>query len=309
MDQLAAMRAFVRVVEVGTFTRAAELLRTPKPTVTKLIQSLEAHVRTKLLNRTTRRVTVTPDGAAYYERAVRLLADLDELDSGMSTSQASHKGRIRIDVSASLAMLVIIPALPGFHARYPDIQIDLGVTDRPVDLIAENVDCVVRAGDLTDQSLIARRVGELRFITCAAPAYLVRHGEPRHPKDLEKDHYTVGYFSARTGRVFPQTFISGDDEIEVPGRYVLSVNDGNAYVAAALSGLGVVQAPIFMVEQHLANGELQPVLTDWKIEPLPLHVVYPPNRHLSNKLRVFVDWIADLFARHDLIQRRMALGN
>lgn len=309
MDQLAAMRAFVRVVEAGTFTRAAELLRTPKPTVTKLIQSLEAHVRTKLLNRTTRRVTVTPDGAAYYERAVRLLADLDELDSGMSTSQASHKGRIRIDVSASLAMLVIIPALPGFHARYPDIQIDLGVTDRPVDLIAENVDCVVRAGDLTDQSLIARRIGELRFITCAAPAYLARHGEPRHPKDLEKDHYAVSYFSARTGRVFPQTFISGDDEIEVPGRYVLSVNDGNAYVAAALSGLGVVQAPVFMVEQHLANGELRPVLTDWKTEPLPLHVVYPPNRHLSNKLRVFVDWVADLFASHDLVQRREALGN
>ena len=309
MDQLAAMRAFVRVVEAGTFTRAADLLRTPKPTVTKHIQSLEAHLRTKLLNRTTRRVTVTPDGAAYYERAMRLLADLDELDGGMTLSQASLKGRIRIDVSAALALLIILPALPEFHARYPEIQIDLGVTDRPVDLIAENVDCVVRAGDLTDQALIARRVGELRFITCAAPAYLARHGEPRHPTDLEKDHYVVSYFSIRTGKAFPLSFRRKGETVELVTRYVVSVNDGNAYLEAALVGMGVAQVPVFMAQQHLARGALQLVLTDWTMEPLPLHVVYPPNRHLSNKLRVFVDWIADLFATHDLIQRRSALGS
>lgn len=309
MDQLAAMRAFVRVVEAGTFTRAADLLRTPKPTVTKHIQSLEAHLRTKLLNRTTRRVTVTPDGAAYYERAVRLLADLDELDGGMTLSQASLKGRIRIDVSAALALLIILPALPEFHAKYPEIQIDLGVTDRPVDLIAENVDCVVRAGDLTDQSLIARRVGELRFITCATPTYLARHGEPRHPTDLEKDHYVVSYFSTRTGKAFPLSFHSRGEEIELAGRYIVSVNDGNAYLEAALVGMGVAQIPAFMAQRHLASGALQQVLTDWTTEPLPLHVVYPPNRHLSNKLRVFVDWIADLFATHDLIQRRSTLGS
>ena len=309
MDQLAAMRAFVRVVEAGTFTRAADLLRAPKPTVTKHIQSLEAHLRTKLLNRTTRRVTVTPDGAAYYERAVRLLADLDELDGGMTLSQASLKGRIRIDVSAALALLIILPALPEFHARYPEIQIDLGVTDRPVDLIAENVDCVVRAGDLTDQSLIARRVGELRFITCAAPAYLARHGEPRHPTDLEKDHHVVSYFSTRTGKAFPLSFRRKGETFELVGRYVVSVNDSNAYLEAALVGMGVAQVPVFMAQQHLARGALQPVLTDWTTELLPLHVVYPPNRHLSNKLRVFVDWIADLFATHDLIQRRSALGS
>jgi DNA-binding transcriptional LysR family regulator len=309
MDQVAAMRAFVRVVEAGTFTRAADLLRTPKPTVTRHIQSLEAHLRTKLLNRTTRRVTVTPDGAAYYERVVRLLADLDELDGGMTLSQASLKGRIRIDVSASLALLIILPELPKFHARYPEIQIDLGVTDRPVDLIAENVDCVVRAGELTDQSLIARRVGELRFVTCAAPAYLARHGEPRHPLDLEKDHYVVSYFSTRTSKVFPLSFRSKDEEVDLVGRYAVSVNDGNAYLEAALVGMGVAQIPAFMAQQHLASGALRPVLTDWKTEPLPLHVVYPPNRHLSNKLRVFVDWIADLFAGHDLIQRSRTIGS
>src|SRR5262245_3293107 len=174
MDQLTAMRAFVRVVEAGSFTRAANLLAIPKPTISKLIQELEAHIHTKLLNRTTRRVTVTPDGAAYYERVVRLLADLDELDGSMTQSQATPKGRLRIDMSASLAMLILIPALPAFHARYPDIQIDLGVTDRLVDLVGENVDCVVRAGELTDQSLIARRIGDCHFVACATPSYLDR---------------------------------------------------------------------------------------------------------------------------------------
>src|SRR5688572_16255637 len=204
MDQLAAMRAFSRVVEVGTFTRAAELLGTPKPTLSKLIQGLEAHLRTKLLNRTTRRVTVTADGAAYYDRVVRILADLDELDSNMTLSQASPKGRLRIDISASLALLILIPALPQFHARYPDIQIDLGVTDRPVDLVGENVDCVVRAGEITDQSLIARRIGEFGFVFCAAPSYLAQHGVPKHPAELERNHSMVGYFSSTTGRPFAQ---------------------------------------------------------------------------------------------------------
>lgn len=304
MDQLAAMRAFVRVVEAGTFTRAAELLQTPKPTVSKLIQSLEAHVRTKLLNRTTRRVTVTPDGAAYYERIVRLLADLEEIDGSMTVSQASLRGRIRVDVSASLALLIILPALPEFHARYPDIQIDLGVSDRPVDLMAENVDCVVRGGALTDQSLIARRIGEMHFVTCAAPSYLARHGEPEHPSDLQSTHYVVSYFNSRTGQQHPFTFVSGSEKIELVGRYAVSLNDGNAYLAAALLGLGVAQIPTYMVHRHLARGELKPVLKEWKAQSLPLHVVYPPNRHLSNKLRVFVDWTADLFAKHDLVQRR-----
>ena len=295
MDQMAAMRAFSRVVEVGTFTRAAQLLGMPKPTLSKLIQSLEAHLRTKLLNRTTRRVTVTADGAAYYERAIRILADVDELDGNMSLSQASPKGRLRIDISASLAMLIMIPALPRFHSRYPDIQIDLGVTDRPVDLIGENVDCVVRAGEITDQSLIARRIAEFHFINCATPAYLARHGEPRHPAELERDHTVVGYFSSSTGQPFALDFRRGEETHEISAPYVVAVNDGNAYVAAGLAGLGITRAPLFMVKDHLASGALVPVLRDWTSDPVPLYVVYPPNRHLSTKLRVFVDWVAEVF--------------
>jgi DNA-binding transcriptional LysR family regulator len=296
MDQMAAMRAFARVVEVGTFTRAAQLLGIPKPTLSKLIQSLESHLRTKLLNRTTRRVTVTADGAAYYERVARILADIDELDGTMSLSQASPKGRLRIDMSPSLALLVLIPALRDFHDRYPDIQIDLGVTDRPVDLAGESVDCVIRAGTIADQSLIARRIAELHFMSCATPDYLARHGEPQHPSDLEKNHTMIGYFSSPSQKPFPFEFKRGDKIVEVTGRYIVAVNDGNAYVAAGLAGLGILKMPAFMADDHLATGALRPILTEWSSDPIPLYIVYPPNRHLSTKLRVFVDWAAELFA-------------
>lgn len=306
MDQLSAMRAFARVVETGSFTRAAELLGTPKASLTKLIQGLETHLHTQLLHRTTRRVGVTPDGAAYYERALRLIADLDELDRSMMRSQASPSGRLRVDVGASTARLVIVPALCDFHKRYPDIRIDLGVTDRPVDLIAENVDCVIRAGDLTDQSLIARRIAELDFLNCASPLYLERHGMPAHPRDLEESHYAVGYFSTRTGRPYPLNFNRGGERLEFPGRSIVSVNDSNAFVAAGLAGLGVLQTPRFMVEEALAGGALLPVLPEWSTDALPLYVVYPPNTHLSNRLRVFVDWIADRFAGDALLARRSA---
>ena len=296
MDQMAAMRAFSRVVEVGTFTRAAQLLGIPKPTLSKLIQSLESHLRTKLLNRTTRRVTVTADGAAYYERAARILADIDELDGSMTLSQATPKGRLRVDISASLAVQILVPALPRFHSRYPEIQLDLGVTDRPVDLLAEHVDCVIRAGTIADQSLIARKIAELRFVSCATPDYLAGHGEPKHPSELEH-HTVVGYFSAPSPRPFPLEFKRGDELIELAGRYIVAVNDSNAYVAAGLAGLGIMSIPAAMVEDQLTSGALRQVLRDWTTDPLPLYIVYPQNRHLSTRLRLFVDWVAELFGR------------
>lgn len=307
MDKFGAMQAFVCVVETGSFTKAADRLRLPKPTVTRLIQSLEAHLQTQLLNRTTRRVAVTADGAACYERAVRLLAEVDELETSMSHAKASPRGRLRVDVSASLGRVVLIPALPAFHALYPDIQIDLGVTDRPVDLIGENVDCVLRGGTIADPSLVARRIAELHFVAAASPDYLRRHGVPRHPRELDHGHRTVGYFSSATGRMIPFDFTKDGERIELLGRHVVAVNDSNAYLAAAVAGLGIVQAPSFMLQDLMSRGELEPLLVDWSVEPLPLHVVYPPNRHLSTKLRVFVDWVAELFARDPRIQRRSDL--
>jgi DNA-binding transcriptional LysR family regulator len=265
--------------------------------VSKQIQLLEAHLRTRLLNRTTRRVTVTADGAAYYERAVRILADMDELDGSMTLLQASPKGRLRVDVSGSIAMLCVIPSLPEFHARYPDIQVEIGVTDRVVDLIGENVDCVIRVGTIADQSLVARRLGEMNFVTCAAPSYLERHGEPQHPNELQSAHLVVGYFNGTAPRTHPMNFNRAGERIEIAGRYITAVNDSSAYVTAGLAGLGIIMAPTFMVDEHVARGALRPVLADWTSDPMVLHIAYSPNRHLSNKVRVFVDWIAELFGR------------
>lgn len=303
MDRLAAMQAFVRVVEAGNFSKAAESMGLPKPTLTRLVQGLETHLRARLLNRTTRRVTVTPDGAAYYERATRVLADIEELEGSLSHAKASPRGRLRIDVSVSIGRLILIPALPDFHARYPEIQLDLGVSDRPVDLVGENVDAVLRAGVIHDQSLVARRLAEIQFIAVAAPDYLRRMGRPGHPLDLEDGvHRVVGFSSPRTGRQLPMDFTRDGERHEVRGRPVVSFDDGDACVAAALAGLGVLQAPSFMLQDAIANGRLEPVLAGWSVDPVPLHIVFPPNRHLSTRLRVFVDWTAELFANHDLMR-------
>ena len=304
MDQIQAMRIFVRVVEAGTFTRAADSLNLPKATVTKHVQALEERLRVKLLNRTTRRVTVTPDGAAYYDRTVRLLTDLDDIEASMTNARANPRGRLRIDVGTSVAQLLIIPHLAEFHARYPDIQVDLGVSDRTVDLIGDNVDCVIRGGELSDQSLVARRIGNLEFITAAAPAYLERKGTPTHPLEIEEKHASVIYFSPQSGRHYPLEFRRGDESIDITGPYQLSVNESNAHVTSIVAGLGIGQITSWQAQRYLASGALVQLLPDWTQPLLPVYVVYPPNRHLSAKVRAFVDWAAELFQREDHLQRK-----
>lgn len=297
MDQFQAIRVFARVVEAGTFTKAAESLRMPKATVSKLIQSLETHLKVQLLNRTTRQVTVTAEGAAYYERTTRLLAELDEIDSTLAKAQACPAGRIRVDVPASLGRDVIIPQLHEFHARYPDIQIDLGVGDRLVDLVSDNVDCVIRGGNIADDQMVARLLTHMAFKTCASPAYLAQHGMPQHPTEIEDGHWVVGYFSAGSGRAFPLDFNQGEARIELFGRYRVAVNDSGAYLAAGLAGHGITQFPSYAVDRYVREGALVPVLEAWLPGPLPVYAVYPPNRRLSAKVRVFVDWMAEVFAR------------
>ncbi|MDB5885161.1 MAG: transcriptional regulator, LysR family [Polaromonas sp.] len=309
MDKFSAMQAFVRVVEAGTFTKAAESMGLPKPSVTRLIQELEKELDTKLLNRTTRKVTVTVDGAAYYEQASRLLGEVHDLEASMSRAKASPRGKLKVDIPSSLGLAVIIPALPDFYARYPDIQLELGVSDRPVDILAENVDCVIRGGEILDQSLVARRIGEVYLLSCASPAYLKRHGMLAHPSELDDAHYSIRYMSARNGKPYTFNMYKDGEVVEPGGRHQLSVNDSNAGVTAALAGLGVLHTLSFLVQDHISSGALEPLFADWCTKPKPIYVVYPPNRHLSNKVRVFVDWIAELFARHDLIQRKCTLSN
>ncbi len=298
MDQIQSIRVFARVVEAGTFTKAAESLDLPKGTVTKMVQHLESRLKVKLLNRTTRRVTVTPDGAAYYERTARVLNDLDDIEASMTNAQASPSGRLRVDVGTSVAQHIIIPALADFYRRYPDIQLDLGVSDRAVDLIADNVDCVIRGGELLDQSLVARRVANMALMTVASPAYLQAHGTPTHPDQLGSEHTMLNYFSPRNGRPFINEFEKDGQTVEITGPTRLSVNESNAMTAAVLAGLGVAQMGAFTAVPLIERGELVRVLADWSIHTIPLYVVYPPNRHLSAKVRAFVEWVAELFSKH-----------
>jgi DNA-binding transcriptional LysR family regulator len=295
MDRFDAMRAFVRVVEAGSFTKAAETLHMSRTTVTQLVQQLEARLRVRLLNRTTRKVNVTPDGMAYYERAIRLLADMDDAETSLSSASSVPRGRLRVDVPSPFARLILIPALPAFLARYPDIQLDMGVSDRVVDVIGENVDCVVRGGEPTDQSMVARRVAQLELGVFASPEYLALAGTPSHPGELENSyHRIVGFAWGRADNLYPLVMQRRGETVKVQSRYALAVDDGNAYLAAGLAGLGIMWLPRYMSEAHLARGELVSLFEDWRLEPMPLYIAYPPNRHVSAKLRVFIDWVVEL---------------
>jgi DNA-binding transcriptional LysR family regulator len=310
MDRFDAMTAFVRVVEAGSFTKAADTLNVSRTSVTQLVQQLEARLRVRLLNRTTRKVNVTADGAAYYERVVRLLADLDDTEAGLSHASAQPKGKLKVDVPSPLARMILMPALPAFHARYPELQIDMGVSDRTIDLIGENVDCVIRGGELGDLSLQARHVGDLRLGLYAAPAYLARcvpPGPPADPRELEHGaHRIVGFLWGRTGKTYPVVLRRDGETLTIEGRYVVAVDDGNAYLAAGLAGMGVLWLPHYMAKPHVASGELLPLLEDWRLDPMPLHVAYPRNRYVSTRLRVFIDWVADLMTEHAPIERPRA---
>ncbi|MFI8647714.1 LysR family transcriptional regulator [Pseudomonas iridis] len=297
MDRFDAMQAFARVVEAGSFTKAAETLHMSKTTVTQLVQQLEARLRVKLLNRTTRKVNVTADGAAYYQRVIKLLADMEDAETSLPGASVSPRGRLRVDVPSPFARLILIPALPEFHARYPDIQIDMGVSDRIVDIIDENVDCVVRGGELLDQSLMARKVADLQLGVFAAPDYLARSGTPMHPQELEDSHHrVVAFLWARTGKPMPYALHNDKQSLQIKGRHVLAVDDGNAYLAAGLAGMGVLWLPRYMSDAPVARGELVPLFEDWQLESMPLYIAYPPNRHISLKLRVFIDWVVELMA-------------
>jgi DNA-binding transcriptional LysR family regulator len=300
MDRLETMKAFARVVEAGSFTRAAQTLHMSRTTVTHLVQQLEVRLRLKLLNRTTRRVNVTADGLVYYERIVRLLAELDEIESSLPDAAGAPRGLLRVDVPSPFATMILMPAMARFHARYPDIEFDMGASDRKVDLIGENVDCVVRGGEITHQSLVARCVGRLALGVYAAPTYLARAGIPDHPRALDDGkHRIVRYRGARSANGLPYAMHRGQERVELQGRQILSIDDGNAYLAAGLAGLGVLWLPDYMAGQHAAKGALVHLFDDWSIDPMPMYIAYPANRHLGRKVRVFIDWIVELMAQHD----------
>jgi len=297
MDIVMAMRVFARVVETKSFTRTAETLDLTRGRVTVIVQGLEAHLKTRLLQRTTRSLNLTADGAAYYERCVRVLADIDDLENSFLGKERAPRGKLRVDMPGALGRLIVMPAMGDFQSRYPDIDLMLGLGDKPMDLVQEGIDCVVRIGTLQDSSLVARRVGVYQGVTVASPAYLRESGTPLTLDELA-NHRTVNYYWGRTGRIMPLTFEVDGRTVDVKMRGALAVNDAEAYLVSALNGLGIVQGARFMAQPYLESGELVEILAQWQPPPLPISAVYPHNRHLSATVRAFVDWIAELFRTH-----------
>ncbi|QDQ26209.1 LysR family transcriptional regulator [Chitinimonas arctica] len=293
MDRIHAMQIFVRVAESGGFTRAADLLQLPRATVSMAVQQLEAQLGVRLLQRTTRRVQLTQDGTAYLERCQRLLGDFEETEALFRQAGRMPAGRLRVDVPGRIGRLLIAPALPGFFARYPDISLELGVSDRPVDLVREGVDCVVRVGELHDSGLVARRLGLLEQGNYASPAYLARYGTPKRLTDLSA-HLAVHYISPANGRVLEWEYLEEGMRKTLAMNGRVAANHAETYIACAIAGQGLIQVPRHDMHAHVAAGELQEVLPEWTAPPMPISVCYPHRRHLSRRVQAFVDWMAEL---------------
>lgn len=294
MDRLDTMRLFTRIVELGSFSRAAEQLGLARASATQSIKQLEARLGVRLLLRTTRQVTPTVDGDAYYQRCLVILNDVDELEAEFSHAGHHPQGRIRIDLSGSLCRLVLLPALPRFCAAYPQIRLDITVSDRHIDLIREGVDCVLRFGGLGDVPHVARRLAQLPQVTCASADYLQRNGTPQTLADLA-DHRAVDYVFVPNGKPVPLEFVI-DGAIErrnLPA--TVSINSGEAYVAACEAGFGIIQVPHYHVARQLSEGSLREILPNCRPPALPLNALYPPNRQLSARIRAFIDWLEELF--------------
>ena len=296
MDRLEAMRLYTRIVELGSFTAAADDLDLPRATVSHAIKRLESRLGAQLLQRTTRRVSTTRDGETYYGHCVRLLADMDEVEADFREAAVQPKGRLRIDLPATLARTLVIPALPAFCARFPQIELDIGTGDRFVDLVREGVDCVLRVGELGDSGMVGRRVATLRQVTVASADYLRRHGRPESLAALHDGHLAVNWASPTTRRSEPLEFMLGRRRREVilPGRVTVSGVD--AYLSCCEAGLGIAQFPRYRIDDAFASGALCELLPTTPPPSLPMTVLYPPQRQLPARLRVFVDWLVELTA-------------
>jgi DNA-binding transcriptional LysR family regulator len=297
MDNTEAIKRFLRVAELGSFTRAAEALGLPKASISQAIQQLETKLETQLLHRTTRKVQLTPDGQLFYERGKDVLSELDELASLFLTDDRSVQGVIRVDMSHPMARQLVIPHLPDFFQKYPNLHIELNSSDRHVDLIAEGYDCVIRTGNLADSGLIVRKVGEMRQTNFVSPAYIAAHGEPKELKDLDK-HLLVHYNVSGGHKFDAFEYWDGQQRKCIPMQSRITVNNTDAYRAACIAGLGVMQAPLLGAQEYLLTGQLVEVLKNYTAPPMPVSILYPHRRNLSKRVRILMDWLSDLLAQH-----------
>ncbi len=298
MDRFNAMRAFVQVVESGSYTKAAFQLNLHKATVSQQIQQLEDKLGTRLLTRTTRSVTSTEEGLAYYRHACAILQQMDEVETQLRKGTSAPAGHLRVDVPVAMGRLVFAPEMRGFLERYPKISIELGCTDRAVDLVQEGVDCALRGGQLPDSRLSARHVGDLRFVLCAAPHYIERHGLPETAEEVVQ-HHQIGFLLASSGKVRPVTLTREGHKVEfdVPARFVTT--DSAAALSAGLDGLGIIVLAEFVASHYLTSGALVRVLPGWHCPSLPLHLVTPTMRKRAARVQAFMDWA------HALLLRRL----
>jgi len=294
MDRFAAIRVFSQVVESGSFARAAERLGLSTSAASRHVAELEAHLQTRLLNRTTRRVSLTESGRAFYERSVQLLADLEEAEQEAARAAVVPRGTIKLTTSVVFGVRHVAPAIAGFLARYPEVKFDVSLSERIVDLVEEGFDLGIRIGSTGTENIVARRLGETHLVPCASPAYLAARGAPQTPEELEKHNcFTYEYVSPRNLWRFRDP--SGRERaVRVSGN--LHSNNGDFMAEAAARGAGIVLEPAFIVGPDVRAGRLVPLLQDFAPAPLPIYAVYPSRKHLSAKVRLFVDFLVESFA-------------
>jgi LysR family transcriptional regulator for bpeEF and oprC len=305
IDRIQAMRTFIRIVDTHSFTRAAQSLDMPRATATTLVQSLEALLGTALLIRTTRRLSLTPEGAAYYERCAQILADIDDMEASLRHSTDQLSGRLRVEIPGAVASALVLPALDDFHARFPNVDLAIGVSNRAVDLVGEAVDCSIQLGELPDSGLAARRLGMLERVTCASPEYLERHGMPADLDALE-NHVAVHYLSPHNGRAVDLDFEVGDTALNVKVDGFLNVSDEQAYLTCGLEGLGLIQPARIAAQPYLDAGQLREVLPQWRPSSIPLSVAFVKSRRVSPRVRAFVDWLAMLFEQAENVDQDLS---
>lgn len=293
MTPLDAMTAFVRIAELNSFTKAAASLGLPKSSASAAVAQLEAHLKTQLLYRTTRRVQLTHDGQAYYERCRDILSDFEDMDAMFQSAPGVLTGALRIDMPVSMARNFIVPRLPGFLDAHPALAVELSCTDRRVDVVAEGFDCVIRVGALADSGLMVRHLGLMRMGNYASPAYIGRYGEPKALDDLAQ-HYLIHYALQLGSKPEGFEYRDGDVYRTVAMKGRMTVNNTEAFQSAALSGLGLFQAPRTGNHRQVREGALVEILPDFEAEPLPVSLIYPRRRHQARRVRAFMDWVADI---------------
>ena len=297
MNRLEAIQIFVRVAELSSFTQAADSLGLPKGSISSAVKQLENMLGARLLHRTTRKVQMTQDGLAFYERSKDLLADMEELQSMFHQDAAAVSGRLRLDMPSGVAKTMVIPQLPTFLDAHPNVVLEFSSTDRRVDVVREGFDCVLRVGQLTDSTLIARPLGRFRMTNCASPSYLERYGMPQSLDDLTRHrliHYmqTLGAKSPGWEYVDAGADADGYRCMDMAG--VITVNNAEAYQAACLAGLGLIQAPEPGVRHLIEAGRLVEVLPQYRAEPMPVSLLYANRRHLPKRVQLFMAWIAEV---------------